>query len=89
MKHLFEKSPRVASDAHREGPVARLMEQRTAGLLPSDAFLWSALASIGASLALKIFKKDGTANSIGQRAPTFLILGLHNKLVVRHLSSRG
>jgi hypothetical protein len=38
---------------HREGSVARAIEQQTAKL-PSDAFLWAAGASITASLILKL-----------------------------------
>ncbi len=65
---------------HREGPVARTIEQQTAKL-PSDTFLWAALGSIGVSLLFKMMDKDETANFIGQWAPTLLILGLYNKLV--------
>lgn len=69
--------PRVE---HREGPVARTIEQQTAKL-PSDTFLWAALGSIGASLVFKMMNKGETANFIGQWAPTLLIIGLYNKLV--------
>ena len=65
---------------HREGKVARTIEQQTAKV-PSDWFLWAALGSIGASLVLKIAGEDKTANFVGQWAPTFLILGLYNKTV--------
>ncbi|HZO87756.1 MAG TPA: hypothetical protein VFB38_05405 [Chthonomonadaceae bacterium] len=65
---------------HREGPVARTIEQQTAKL-PSDTFLWAALGSIGVSLIFKMMDKDETANFIGQWAPTLLVLGLYNKLV--------
>jgi len=65
---------------HREGPLARTIEQQTAKV-PSDWFLWAALGSVGASLALKISGESKTANFVGQWAPTFLILGLYNKLV--------
>lgn len=65
---------------HREGPIARAIEQQTARL-PSDTFLWAALGSIGISLTFKLTGKDEAANFVGQWAPTFLILGLYNKLV--------
>lgn len=65
---------------HREGPVARTIEQQTAKL-PSDTFLWAALGSIGISLAFQAAKKTDVANFIGHWAPTFLLLGLYNKLV--------
>lgn len=68
---------------HREGPVARGIEQQTAKV-PSDWFLWAALGSIGASLAFQLVGDDRKANFIGHWAPTFLILGMYNKLVKLH-----
>ena len=65
---------------HREGMVARSIEQQTAKL-PSDLFLWAAGASITASLLLKMTRRDHDALFVGQWAPTFLILGLYNKVV--------
>jgi hypothetical protein len=65
---------------HGEGPVARSIEQQTAKL-PSDWFLWAAFGSIAGSLACKVSGKDHAALFIGQWAPTFLLLGLYNKLV--------
>ncbi len=65
---------------HREGMVARAIEEQTAKL-PSDTFLWLAGGSIAASLALKLSGRDRDAEFVGQWAPTFLILGLYNKLV--------
>ena len=65
---------------HREGPVATAIEQQTAKV-PSDIFLWAALGSMAASLTLKILKKDKTALFVGQWAPSFLILGMYNKIV--------
>lgn len=68
---------------HREGQVARSIEQQTAKI-PSDAFLWSALGSIGMSLTLRLMGKGNAANFVGQWAPTFLILGMYNKMVKLH-----
>jgi len=65
---------------HREGPVARTLEQQTARI-PSDAWLWAAFGSIGLSLALELSGKEKTANFVGHWAPTFLIIGLYNKIV--------
>ncbi len=65
---------------HQEGPVARAIETQTAKL-PSDTFLWLAGASIATSLTLKMMGKDHQALFVGQWAPTFLILGLYNKVV--------
>ena len=68
---------------HREGVIARSIEQQTAKL-PSDWFLWSAVGSMGASLALMLMGQEKKANFVGQWAPSFLILGLYNKLVKLH-----
>jgi hypothetical protein len=65
---------------HREGPVARAIEQQTAKL-PSDTFLWAAVGSIALSLGLELAGKEKAANFVGHWAPTMLILGLYNKLV--------
>ena len=71
---------RIMESEHAEGRVARAIEQQTAKL-PSDTFLWLAGGSIAASLTLKIAGRDKDALFVGQWAPTFLILGLYNKLV--------
>ncbi len=64
----------------KEGPVARAIESQTAKL-PSDLFLWAAFGSIGISLVLKLMKKNDEALFVGQWPPTFLLLGVYNKLV--------
>lgn len=63
-----------------EGPVARTIEQQTAKL-PSDLFLWAALGSIGVSMYLHYNDRKHDSNFVGQWAPTFLLLGIYNKLV--------
>ena len=65
---------------HTEGTLARAIEQQTAKL-PSDTFLWLAAGSIATSATLKIMGRDRDALFVGQWAPTFLILGLYNKIV--------
>jgi hypothetical protein len=65
---------------HSEGPVATAIEKQTAKL-PSDVFLWSALASMAVSATLKCLRKDKTALFVGQWAAPFLLLGLYNKIV--------
>lgn len=65
---------------HEEGVVAKTIEQQTARL-PSDTFLWLAGGSIAASLTLKLMGKDHESMFVGQWAPTFLVLGLYNKIV--------
>lgn len=65
---------------HREGMVATAIEQQTAKL-PSDTFLWLAGGAIATALTFKIMGRERDALFVGQWAPTFLILGLYNKLV--------
>jgi hypothetical protein len=67
-------------EEHREGPIARAIEQQTAKL-PSDTFLWAAVGSMGLSLALEIMGEEKKANFVGHWAPTLLIFGLYNKIV--------
>lgn len=72
--------PENNNPQHTEGPVAKAIEQQTAKI-PSDVFLWAALASMGVSLTLKIMQKKHTALFVGQWAAPFLLLGVYNKLV--------
>jgi hypothetical protein len=65
---------------HSEGMIARAIEEQTAKL-PSDLFLWAAGASIVGSLALQFSGRKHESLFVGQCAPTFLILGLYNKIV--------
>ena len=73
---------RMMSDAveQREGGLAKPIEEYTARL-PSDTFLWLAGGSILGSLALKMSGRDHEALFVGQWAPTFLLLGVYNKIV--------
>lgn len=80
----------------REGKVARAIEQRTSRL-PSDLFLWAAGAAIVGSLVFQGIGMMGgprsvakelyrprrapLASFIGMWAPTFLLLGIYNKIV--------
>ncbi len=73
---------------YREGPVARAIEQQTAKL-PSDLFLWAGLGSVAVALMLQLSGKKDQANFVGHWAPTFLILGLYNKLVKLQGSDRS
>lgn len=65
---------------HTEGIMARAIEQQTAKL-PSDTFLWASLGAIATSLILQSMGKKEESLFVGQWAPTFLILGLYNKIV--------
>ncbi len=68
------------AQSHSEGGLAYSIEEQTAKI-PSDVFLWAATGSIVGSLALKMSGKDHEALFVGQWAPTFLLLGLYNKIV--------
>ena len=72
---------------HSEGTVAKAIEQQTAKL-PSDTFLWAALGAIGTSMTLQITGKQHASLFVGQWAPTFLMLGLYNKIVKEMGSDR-
>ena len=78
----------TVNQTHVEGPVARSIEQQTAKL-PSDWFLWAALGSIATSLTLQVSGNKHASTFVGQWAPTFLILGLYNKLVKQLGSDRA
>ena len=53
-----------ANPTHTEGPVAKMIEQQTAKV-PSDWFLWAAVASIATSLTLKLAAIGTRAASSG------------------------
>jgi hypothetical protein len=65
---------------HSEGALAKAIEQQTAKL-PSDTFLWLAVGSMAVSLTMQMAGKRHGSVFVGQWAPTFLLLGLYNKLV--------
>lgn len=71
-----------AGEAH-EGKVTAYIESYTSKV-PSGYFLSAAIASIAASVAFKIAKKDHAALFVGQWVAPFLILGIYNKQVKLH-----
>lgn len=68
------------SNSGKEGPIAKTIESQTSKL-PSDLFLWAALGSMAVSASLKVMGRNHTALFVGQWAPSFLLLGLYNKIV--------
>jgi hypothetical protein len=70
----------ASNPAHTEGEVAKTIERQTARV-PSDWFLWAAFGSIATSATLQLTGNKHASTFVGQWAPTFLILGLYNKLV--------
>lgn len=73
----------VGHDDYSEGYVARRLEQQTAKL-PSDFWLLAAGGSILASLAYRCAGESHKSLFVGQWAPTFLLLGIYNKMVKQH-----
>jgi hypothetical protein len=67
----------------REDKVTGTIESQTAKI-PSSLYLAAAVGSMGVSALLKVLGKDEWALFIGQWAPSFLILGVYNKLVKQH-----
>jgi hypothetical protein len=70
----------MESAQHSEGVIARTIEQQTAKL-PSDTFLWAALGSMAVSAILQVSGKQKASLFVGQWAPSFLLLGVYNKIV--------
>lgn len=71
---------------HREGTIAKMIEEQTAKL-PSDLFLWTAIGAIGISAVMQILggrnKENMQRRSLffGQWVAPFLLLGIYNKIV--------
>ncbi|MGH7265227.1 MAG: hypothetical protein ACREMB_10295 [Candidatus Rokuibacteriota bacterium] len=63
-----------------EDPVTETIERYTAAL-PSSGYLGVALAAMGLSLALQLGGRGKWGNFVAQWVPTWLIIGLYNKLV--------
>jgi hypothetical protein len=74
---------RVRSGEKAEDQFTALIESQTSSL-PSSLFLGAAIGSILGSLAFKFSGKDHHAQFVGQWAPTFLLLGIYNKMVKQH-----
>jgi hypothetical protein len=49
--------------------------------LPTDTFLWAALGSVVLALGLQATGHRGKANFVAHLAPTFLLLGVYDKMV--------
>jgi hypothetical protein len=65
---------------HSEGAVARGIEQQTAKL-PSDTFLWIAVAAMAGSAMLQVSGRKPESLFVGQWVAPFLLFGIYNKLV--------
>ncbi|HZU31747.1 MAG TPA: hypothetical protein VFB79_11565 [Candidatus Angelobacter sp.] len=71
------------SRGEQEDQFTSSIESQTAQI-PSTGYLGAAIASMAASAVLKIMGKDDWALFVGQWAPSFLIIGVYNKLVKQH-----
>jgi hypothetical protein len=76
----IDRGASLEAMAHSEGPVARRIEEQTAKL-PSDTFLWAAVAAMGAALMMQVAGKKHGSLFIGQWAAPFLLFGVYNKIV--------
>jgi hypothetical protein len=65
---------------HSEGKVARAIENQTAKL-PSDLFLWAAVATMGSAVGLYFTGKKAASLYVSQWTTPLLVLGLYNKIV--------
>jgi hypothetical protein len=65
---------------HREGGLARPIEEQTAKL-PSDTFLWASITAMAASLTLQIMGRRHISLFVGQWVAPFLLFGVYNKIV--------
>lgn len=64
----------------QEGKVTKRIENQTARV-PSLTYMGLAVGSMIASAAFMLTGRKQVANFIGQWAPSFLIIGLYNKVV--------
>ena len=64
----------------KESRTAKALESRSAQV-GTDVFFWAALGSIAGSAYLKMKGREQTSLFVGQWAPTFLTIGVYNKLV--------
>ncbi|HSN27216.1 MAG TPA: hypothetical protein VLT45_13060 [Kofleriaceae bacterium] len=69
-----------------EGEITSMLERLTASL-PSSTWLALAGVSLVGSIGLRAFRKDRFAGIISELVPTFLLIGVYNKLVKLHGSN--
>jgi len=65
---------------HKEGEMAKKIEEQTAKV-PSDMFLWAAVAAMAVSLSFQIAGKKHSSLFFGQWPAPFLLFGIYNKMV--------
>ncbi|MDZ4663089.1 MAG: hypothetical protein SGJ18_15870 [Pseudomonadota bacterium] len=86
MGSLMEKADDLLTmnEDHQEGKVTKVIENQTSKI-PSGFYLALSIGSmvISAALAASSKRRD-LANFVGLWAPSFLMLGLYNKIVKTH-----
>jgi hypothetical protein len=65
---------------HRESGLTRLIEKRSREI-PSVAFLGIAAASVLGAVVSYARGRKQLANFVGEWVPTFLLLGLYNRII--------
>jgi hypothetical protein len=77
----MEISSRTSGE--REDRVTSTIESQTARI-PSSGYLAAAVGAMAVSAIFKLAGKDDWALFIGQWAPSFLVIGVYNKMVKQH-----
>ena len=80
METDFKRKVSNYNPDHKEGEVARKIEEQTAKL-PSDVFLWTAIGAMAVSLTLQLMGKKKLSLFVGQWPAPFLLFGIYNKIV--------
>jgi len=76
----YEGAFEIGQPHEREDSFTKTVEQYTAAV-PSSAYLGIALGAMALSLAFQLAGRGKWGNFIAQWVPTWLIIGLYNKLV--------
>lgn len=82
-----QMSRQSEAQQHSEGTVARTIEEQTAKL-PSDTFLWGAVAAMGVSAFFEFTGDKDKSRFVGQWVSPLLLFGVYNKLVKQQGSDR-
>ncbi len=81
---LAAKASEVVSKANetpKEGKITKEIEKVTSQI-PSGGYLTLALGSMALSAAIAVFSKQkAMANFVGLWVPTFMLIGIYNKIV--------
>jgi hypothetical protein len=78
--NIKSKIDQAALEPGREGTLTKRMEGLSSRM-PSDLWLVAAGLSIATSFGLRVMGRVNDANFVGHWAPTFLMIGVYNKIV--------